>query len=152
PREGTMARALARAREASISYDQLLNFFENALISPVLTAHPTEVRRKSTIDREMEIAHLLAERDRGELTSEEEAATNEALRRAVLTLWQTHILRRNKLAVIDEVVNGLAYYDYTFLRELPRFYAVLEDQLGSVDSAWNTTNVPSFLRMGSWIG
>jgi phosphoenolpyruvate carboxylase len=152
PREGTMARALARAREASISNDQLRSFFENALISPVLTAHPTEVRRKSTIDREMEIAQLLAGRDRGDLTQEEKAAIDEALRRAVLTLWQTHILRRNKLAVIDEVVNGLAYYDYTFLRELPRFYAVLEDQLRSVDSKWNTTTVPPFLRMGSWIG
>jgi phosphoenolpyruvate carboxylase len=152
PREGTMARALARAREASISHDQLRSFFENALISPVLTAHPTEVRRKSTIDREMEIAQLLAGRDRGDLTQEEKAAIDEALRRAVLTLWQTHILRRNKLAVIDEVVNGLAYYDYTFLRELPRFYAVLEDQLRSVDSKWNTTAVPPFLRMGSWIG
>jgi Phosphoenolpyruvate carboxylase len=53
-------------------------------------AHPTEVRRKSTIDREMEIAQLLARRDRGELTPEEEAA-NGALRRAVLTLWRTHI-------------------------------------------------------------
>jgi phosphoenolpyruvate carboxylase len=152
PREGTMARALARAREASISHDQLRSFFENALISPVLTAHPTEVRRKSTIDREMEIAQLLAGRDRGDLTQEEKAAIDEALRRAVLTLWQTHILRRNKLAVIDEVVNGLAYYDYTFLRELPRFYAVLEDQLRSVDSEWNITTVPPFLRMGSWIG
>jgi phosphoenolpyruvate carboxylase len=152
PREGTMARALARAREASISHDQLRGFFENALISPVLTAHPTEVRRKSTIDREMEIAQLLAGRDRGDLTQEEKAAIDEALRRAVLTLWQTHILRRNKLAVIDEVVNGLAYYDYTFLRELPRFYAVLEDQLRSVDSKWNTTTVAPFLRMGSWIG
>jgi phosphoenolpyruvate carboxylase len=152
PREGTMAHALARAEEASISHDQLRSFFDHALISPVLTAHPTEVRRKSTIDREMEIARLLAERDRGELTPEEDAATNEALRRAVLTLWQTHILRRNKLAVIDEVANGLAYYDYTFLRELPRFYAVLEDQLGSLDPAWNSFSVPPFLRMGSWIG
>jgi phosphoenolpyruvate carboxylase len=152
PREGTMAHALARAREASISHDQLRSFFEHALISPVLTAHPTEVRRKSTIDREMEIAQLLAERDSGQLTPEEDAATNEALRRAVLTLWQTHILRRNKLAVIDEVANGLAYYDYTFLRELPRFYAVLEDQLCSLDPAWNSFNVPPFLRMGSWIG
>jgi phosphoenolpyruvate carboxylase len=152
PREGTMARALARAQEASISHSRLQSFFENALISPVLTAHPTEVRRKSTIDREMEVAQLLAGRDHDELTSEEEAATDEALRRAVLTLWQTHILRRTRLAVIDEVANGLAYYDYTFLRELPRFYAALEDQLRSVDSACDTINVPPFLRMGSWIG
>ena len=64
PREGTMAHVLAHARDSGISRSQLQTFFESTLISPVLTAHPTEVRRKSTIDREMEIAHLLAERDR----------------------------------------------------------------------------------------
>ncbi len=118
----------------------------------MLTAHPTEVRRKSTIDREMDLATLLSERDRMPLTRDEAAASEEALRRAVLTLWQTSILRRNKLAVVDEVTNGLSYYDYTFLRELPRFYAALEDQLAALDPAWTAADLPSFLRIGSWIG
>ena len=64
PRQGTMAYALDRARNAGISRGQLQAFFAHALCSPVLTAHPTEVRRKSSIDREMEIAQLLDERDR----------------------------------------------------------------------------------------
>ena len=152
PREGTMAHALARARDAAISRSQLQSFFTNALVCPVLTAHPTEVRRKSTIDREMEVAHLLAERDRVELTPEEMAASEEALRCAVLTLWQTSMLRGTRLKVVDEVANGLSYYDYTFLRELPRFYAALEDQLASTDPAWDGVELPSFLRVGSWIG
>ena len=59
-----MAHALARAQEAAISRSELRGFFATALVCPVLTAHPTEVRRKSTIDREMEVAQLLAERDR----------------------------------------------------------------------------------------
>src|ERR1700730_6054819 len=63
-REGTMAHALARTSQAGIPPARLLVFFANALVVPVLTAHPTEVRRKSTIDREMEVADLLAERDR----------------------------------------------------------------------------------------
>ena len=133
PRVGTMAHALERTREAGISNAQLRGFFATALVSPVLTAHPTEVRRKSAIDREMEVAQLLAERDRVELTPEEKAIAEEALRRAVLTLWQTNIVRRSRLAVVDEVANGLAYYDYTFLRELPRLYGELEDQLHSID-------------------
>ena len=70
----------------------------------------------------------------------------------MLTLWQTNILRGTRLAVLDEVANGLSYYDYTFLRELPRFYATLEDQLAAADPAWSGTELPSFLRMGSWIG
>ena len=78
--------------------------------------------------------------------------SEEALRRAILTLWQTSILRRNRLKVIDEVMNGLSYYDYTFFEEIPRLYASLEDQLAAVDPVWNTIELPSFLRMGSWIG
>jgi phosphoenolpyruvate carboxylase len=152
PREGTMARALKLAREAGITQADLQSFFASALVSPVLTAHPTEVRRKSTIDREVEIAQLLAQRDRQELTPEEEAASEEALRRAVLTLWQTSILRLTRLKVIDEVMNGLSHYDHTFFKELPRFYASLEDQLAGMDPAWNTLELPPFLRMGSWIG
>jgi phosphoenolpyruvate carboxylase len=152
PREGTMAHALARARDAGIPRPKLESFFVNALVCPVLTAHPTEVRRKSTIDREMEVAQLLMERDRTRLTPEETARVEEALRGAVLTLWQTSILRRNELKVIDEVANGLSYYDYTFLRELPRIYAAVEDQLASTDPSWDGFELPSFLRVGSWIG
>jgi phosphoenolpyruvate carboxylase len=152
PREGTMAHALTRARDAAISRSKLQNFFTSAIVCPVLTAHPTEVRRKSTIDREMEVAHLLAERDRLRLTPEETAANEEALRRAVLTLWQTSMLRGSSLKVVDEIANGLSYYDYTFLFELPRFYAALEDQLASTDAAWDGFELPSFLCVGSWIG
>jgi phosphoenolpyruvate carboxylase len=152
PREGTMARALARAQQLGISRSRLEAFFATALIAPVLTAHPTEVRRKSTIDREMEVAELLAERDRIALTPEETMLSEEALRRAVLILWQTNLLRGTRLAVLDEVANGISFYDYTFLRELPRFYAALEDLLAAADPAWTGTELASFLRMGSWIG
>jgi phosphoenolpyruvate carboxylase len=152
PREGTMAYALARACEVSIAPSRLKKFFDTALIVPVLTAHPTEVRRRSTINREMDVARLLDERDRIALTPEEVAASEEQLRRAVLTLWQTSLLRRTKLDVIDEVANGLAHYDYTFLRELPRVYAALADRLAGIDPTWNDNELPSFLRMGSWIG
>ncbi|HEX9463001.1 MAG TPA: phosphoenolpyruvate carboxylase [Alphaproteobacteria bacterium] len=152
PREGTMAYALARAKAARLWRADLQAFFANALCSAVLTAHPTEIRRKSSIDRELEIAKLLDERDRVQFTPEELAANRKALRRAVLTLWQTSILRGTRLRVIDEVINGLAYYDHTFLRELPRLYADLEDQLGAIDPRWEGMDVPSFLRVDSWIG
>jgi phosphoenolpyruvate carboxylase len=152
PRAGSLAHALARVREAGLSGGDLRAFFADALVSPVLTAHPTEVRRKSTIDREMEVAALLAERDRMNLTPEEAAASDEALRRAVLTLWQTSILRRTRLKVVDEVANGLSYYDYTFLRELPLLYAALEDQLAGFDGGARAPALPAFLQLGSWIG
>ena len=151
PREGTMAHALAAAREARISPERLRAFFAGAMVVPVLTAHPTEVRRKSMIDREMEVAGLLAERDLHALTASEAAGNETALRRAILTLWQTNLLRGSRLRVVDEVNNGLAYYDYTFLRELPHFYADLEAELEAQGIGVNG-GLPSFLRMGSWIG
>ncbi|CAO3405173.1 phosphoenolpyruvate carboxylase [Azospirillum palustre] len=152
PREGTMDHALDEAAKAGITTQQLKEFFDGALVSPVLTAHPTEVQRKSILTVQMQVAKLLAERDHGPMTSEEEDTNLESLQRAVLTLWQTAILRATKLAVTDEVANGLTFYDYTFLREMPRFYAQLEDHLRKTDPSWTTTELPSFLRMGSWIG
>jgi phosphoenolpyruvate carboxylase len=152
PRPGTMAHAIARAKEAGASSRQLKEFFATAHVVPVLTAHPTEVRRKSMIDREMEIARLLAERDIMLLTPEEESRSEDALRRAVLTLWQTHLLRDNRLAVLDEVANGISYYDYTFLEELPRLYGAVEDLLHASDAVSMQPELPRFLSMGSWIG
>ena len=151
PRPGTLALTLEHARAAGISPADLRKFFASALVSPVLTAHPTEVRRKSTIDREMEIAALLDRRERVQLTPEELAASDEELRREVLTLWQTNLLRRTKLTVLDEVANGLSFYDYTFLHEVPRLHCALEDRLNEADGG-TQGELASFLRMGSWIG
>jgi len=150
PRAGALVDTVALAQSAGISNTELKTFFKTALVSPVLTAHPTEVRRKSTMDREMEIAHVLDRRERVQLTAEEKEASDEQLRRAVLTLWQTNLLRRTKLTVLDEVGNGLAFYDYTFLSEVPRLICALEDRLNIAEA--EPSEIASFLRMGSWIG
>src|SRR3984957_6081969 len=150
PAAGTLASTLSHARAAGFSAADLRRFFAGALVSPVLTAHPTEVRRKSTIDREMEIAALLDRRERVQLTPDELEASDEQLRREVLTLWQTNLLRRTKLTVLDEVANGLSFYDYTFLREVPRVHCALADRLNEGDGV--AGELASFLRMGSWIG
>jgi phosphoenolpyruvate carboxylase len=73
------------------------------------------------------------------------------LRRAVLTLWQTNLLRRTRLTVLDEVANGLSFYDYTFLHEVPRLHCRLEDRLNEGEGA-SQGELASFLQMGSWIG
>ncbi|MDE2577766.1 MAG: phosphoenolpyruvate carboxylase [Hyphomicrobiales bacterium] len=151
PRKSTMAYALARASAAGLDGARLQSFFDTARIAPVLTAHPTEVRRKSTIDREMEISNLLVARDSADTTLAEASANEEALRRAVLTLWNTNLLRGERLAVLDEVRNGLAFYDYTFFRELPALYAAIEDMLAAPPFA-REGELASFLRMGTWIG
>ncbi|HKO88470.1 MAG TPA: phosphoenolpyruvate carboxylase [Burkholderiales bacterium] len=151
PQDGSIELALERARKAGITPEKVREFFDSALISPVLTAHPTEVQRKSILDRQIEIAHLLAERDQRIMTPEETTENLEALRREILTLWQTRMLRMVKLTVADEVENGLAYYRYTFLSELPRLYGDIENALTN-EFGGAPAPLPPFLRIGSWIG
>ncbi|HEV7803458.1 MAG TPA: phosphoenolpyruvate carboxylase, partial [Burkholderiales bacterium] len=115
-----------------------------AYISPVLTAHPTEVQRKSILDAERAIAELMEARDR--LHTERACADNEALIRARVTqLWQTRMLRYSRLTVADEIENALSYYRSTFLRQIPRMYRDIEQALPGA-------GIATFFRMGNWIG
>jgi phosphoenolpyruvate carboxylase len=118
---------------------------------PVLTAHPTEVQRKSVRDLETDVEQLLRARDCARLTPAELAENDESVRRAILALWQTRMLRLEKLGVLDEVANGLSFFEQTFLPELPRLYGAMEDELARRGTA-GPARLPSFLRIGSWIG
>ena len=150
PQESSLELALSRARDDGVTNGRVAEFFSRALISPVLTAHPTEVQRKSILDCQLEIARLLTERDRIQLTPDELARNEDALRRVVLTLWQTRILREMRLTVKDEIENGLSYYRYTFLRQVPRLYAEMEDLIA--DRGFGKVKLGNVLRLGSWIG
>ncbi len=150
PQDGSLRLALDRVQEKQVDAAALQQFFDQALISPVLTAHPTEVQRKSILDCQLIISSLLSNRDRVDMTPEELADNEEALHRFVLILWQTRMLRTSKLTVTDEVKNGLEYYRYTFLVEIPQIYADLEKQLEK--RYGSPVSVAPFLRIGSWIG
>ena len=160
--EGSLAVALLRLRGAAIAPAAVVRLLQSSYLSPVLTAHPTEVQRKSILDAERGIALLLAERDsiraqpdsldngsatpiRDALKPRQLAANDLQLRARVMQLWQTRLLRFTKLTVADEIENSLSYYEATFLREIPRLYSHLEQALGGLP-------VASFLRMGQWIG
>jgi phosphoenolpyruvate carboxylase len=155
--EGSLDVAMSRLRWAGIAPKAIAATLAQSYVSPVLTAHPTEVQRKSILDAERDIAQLLTARDeikmRGaffenkkDALTARELATNEAQMRArVMQLWQTRLLRFSKLTVADEIENALSYYESTFLREIPKLYANLEQLLGN-------QSVHSFLRMGQWIG
>jgi len=151
PREGSLRHAFERLQEAGVSVGKIRSFFDVALVSPVLTAHPTEVSRKSILHCQREIADLLDRRDRMQLTREERDDNDLSLRRAVLRLWRTRMLRPNRLAVVDEIKNGISFYDDTFFSELPRLYGQLEDVLHRRFPGENW-QLPSFFRVGSWIG
>ena len=152
PRRGSLARAFEIVQEGGRTATDIRTFFDTALISPVLTAHPTEVRRKSMMRREMAIADLLARRERCSWTPDKLQEIDDKIARAVLVLWQTNLMRHTKLEVTDEVSNGLTYYDYTFFEELPRIHMSVEDALAALDPATAEQPIKPFLRMGSWMG
>ena len=142
--EGSLALTFERLHAAGLRAADVSQALENAYISPVLTAHPTEVQRKSILDAERAIAELVAQRD--DLSTDRERAENEELLRGRVTqLWQTRMLRYTKLTVADEIDNALSYYQTTFLRQLPRVYRELEHLLPGHP-------VSNFFRMGNWIG
>ncbi|MFG5409878.1 phosphoenolpyruvate carboxylase [Piscinibacter sakaiensis] len=142
--EGSLAMSLERLAEADIRAADIARMLSQAYIAPVLTAHPTEVQRKSILDAERAIAELVEQRD--EMPSAREREDNEALIRARVTqLWQTRMLRDVKLTVADEIENALSYYRSTFLRQIPRMYREIEAALPGHEIA-------SFFRMGNWIG
>lgn len=151
PRNGSMEKAFERAIAEGATAESLIQFFQDANLRAVLTAHPTEVRRRSTMGREIAMAELLSRRDRGGWTKKEAEDIDHKLKRAVLVLWQTNLLRLNKLNVLDEVSNGLSYYDHTFFRELPKLYTHIEDQLSEMEGG-SDANIKSFFKTGAWIG
>jgi phosphoenolpyruvate carboxylase len=143
-REGSLAYTFELLAKAGIASEAITQMLDASLVSPVLTAHPTEVQRKSLLDATSSIAGLLAARDT--LFSESDLRENELLLRArVAQLWQTRLLRASHLTVQDEIENALSYYKASFLSEIPRLYATIQDRLGGAAIA-------PFFQMGSWIG
>ncbi|MEO7727820.1 MAG: phosphoenolpyruvate carboxylase, partial [Burkholderiales bacterium] len=143
-REGSLAISMQRLAASGVDEDDIAQTLARAYISPVLTAHPSEVQRKSILDAERAIAELMEARD--DLHTDREISDNEMqLRARVTQLWQTRMLRYSKLTVADEIENALSYYHATFLRQLPRLYRDIEQILPG-------HAVATFFRMGNWIG
>ena len=140
--QGSLALTLQRLKDAGVSRKKIVQTLAQSHVSPVLTAHPTEVQRKSILDAERAIAMLLAGREL--VLPREQAEFELQLQAKVTQLWQTRLLRFTKLTVADEIENALSYYQSTFLTQIPRLYQDLEDDLGE--------RVEPFLRMGQWIG
>lgn len=145
PQLGSFAHAAKLLAAKGITQKQVLDWLAETVISPVLTAHPTEVQRKIILDTEHGIARLLEQREAA-LDVETRAQSELELERRVLQLWQTAMLRMARLRVVDEIDNALSFYRYSLLQVLPRLYQDAAHTLG-INAA-----LPNFFRMGSWIG
>ena len=141
--------AIALLKEKGVDNEAIAALIDASLIVPVLTAHPTEVRRKSVIDHKNRIASLMLQRDAGREVTEDGDAVEDAIYRQIALLWQTRALRREKLVVADEIDNAHAYMRDVFLPVMPMLYARWEKALVGHDIK---KRPPSFLRLGSWIG
>lgn len=150
---GMLGFSLQQFKDKQLNLNEVEAFFESALISPVLTAHPTEVQRKSILDTERTISNLIAKRAMP--LSRQETERNELmLHGAITTLWQTRMLRLTRLSVNNEIDNALTFYRMTFLDAIPELLQDLERQ---INRDFNTEEneayeLPNFFQMGSWIG
>ncbi len=150
--EGSLRHALARVAAARVPLSRLTALAAAAQVSPVLTAHPTEVQRKSILELTARISGLLRARERAARDSERTDAIDADLGRAVLTLWQTATIRGTRLRVIDEIDNALSFYRTTLLHALPLMLDDLEDALRALPGVGGDYRMPSVMTMGSWIG
>ena len=150
---GGVANSMRSFKDEKLELKQIDDFFKSALISPVLTAHPTEVQRKSLLDTEQVISSLLA--NKAQLMSRQETEKNSRMLYAAVTaLWQTRMLRFDKLTVNNEIDNALSYYRLSLLDAIPELLQDLEQDIGDLFGKTGTERyqLPSFLQMGSWIG
>jgi phosphoenolpyruvate carboxylase len=144
-RADTLAGALRALHAEGIEVAAVVELLQQALIAPVITAHPSEVRRKSVLDRVGAIADDLDAFDHARTEGERQAIERELVRQ-VSIFWRTRLLRSVKLGVGDEIENAVSYLERSFLPELPRLYAHWVEVLG------RPADLNSFLRVGSWVG
>ncbi len=139
-----LAEAVKQLEAKGIGRAEVRALLARARITPVLTAHPTEVRRKSMIDHKTRIAELMALRDAGAARSGPGETVEAAIRRQVALLWQTRPLRRERIRVADEIETALAWLRDDFLPVMPALAQGWAEALGEMP--------PAFLTIGTWIG
>ncbi|PYI50577.1 phosphoenolpyruvate carboxylase [Paenibacillus flagellatus] len=148
---GSIEGIIAELRKSNVPPEEVQDILGTISLELVMTAHPTEATRRVVLEIHQRIASDVMKLDNPSLTNREREQLREKLVSEVLTLWQTDELRDRKPTVLDEVRNGLYYFDETLFDVLPEVYQELERCLHKYypDTEWN---VPTFLRFGSWIG
>jgi phosphoenolpyruvate carboxylase len=139
-----VAAAMRQLEDAGVGSAAAAALLDRALIVPVLTAHPTEVMRKSMLDHRNRIAELMRLRDSGAQQTPDGDVIEQAIIRQIALLWETRPLRRERMQVQDEVEIALSYLRDVFLPVLPQLYSRWERSL--------PRRAGCFLRLGSWIG
>lgn len=151
PRDSTLAATYSKLDGADINSATVEEALRGALVSPVITAHPTETRRRTVFETQSRITELMRYRERTALSVGETADVDLDLRRQILTLWQTALIRLSRLRIQDEIEVGLRYYDAALFEVIPKINAEVRKALRS---RWPDADLlrEPILRPGSWIG
>ena len=150
PQLGSLAAAFDHVERAGLDRDAVERLIGDLVVTPVITAHPTEVRRQTVLDVLSEVARLLTLRTGLADDDPDRAESEQHLELAVLTLWQTAEVRLSKLRVVDEINEALRYYQASLFEVVAAIERTVE-QLAR--ERWGLTiDASRVVRMGSWIG
>jgi phosphoenolpyruvate carboxylase len=141
----SLVNAVRMARAEGYSPAEIEATLNDILASPVFTAHPTEMRRTSVVEREYEITGALNRYISGPKPSEKRVIEAE-LYRAVALLWNTRLHRPERITVADEIQNSLGVVSRAILPALVELYGEWDDELGLGIA------LPKILKLGTWIG
>ena len=151
PMSETIAHAVQRLREEGLSAQEVRSLLNDLFIMPVFTAHPTESKRRTILLKLKAIATDLHDLNYHSLLPAEEDAIVQRIRENIVLLWQSDETRDRRPTVMDEVREGLYYYEATLFGLIPKIYQELERALAECYPG-ESFQVPVFLRYGSWIG
>lgn len=151
PQASSLAHTYELLEGAELDGADVAAALRHALVVPVITAHPTETRRRTVFDTQHRITELMRYRDRTQLDAREEEQVQVALRRQILTLWDTALVRLERLRIQDEIENGLRYFDAAFLRVMPAINRETRTRLRALYPGTPLLPEP-IVRPGSWIG
>ncbi|GAA3970782.1 phosphoenolpyruvate carboxylase [Gordonia caeni] len=151
PQPSSLAATFEALEAAGLSDQQVGTALAHAAVVPVITAHPTETRRRSVFDAQNRITELMRVRARTELTPDEQERLDRDIYEQILLLWQTALIRLRRLTISDEITTGLRYYDASFFRVVPNLN---RDVRRALTAAYPGSELDglSMIRMGSWIG
>ncbi|HYW02444.1 MAG TPA: phosphoenolpyruvate carboxylase [Gammaproteobacteria bacterium] len=151
PQPESLADTMGRLRARGVDHDELLRLLSETLIEPVFTAHPTEVTRRTLLEKNQRVARRLLERLGGGRLPEEERRSLERIRVEVTSAWQTEAHPSERPTVMDELENLLFYVTDVLYPVVPRFYEALEEAVGS-HYGRVPEELPTLVRFASWVG
>jgi phosphoenolpyruvate carboxylase len=151
PQDSSLAATYQKLDSADLDSATVADALTGALVSPVITAHPTETRRRTVFDTQHRITELMRLRMHRHTQTADGRDIELELRRHILTLWQTALIRLSRLKIQDEIEVGLRYYPAAFFEVIPQVNAEVRTAL---QSRWPDAHVleEPILRPGSWIG